>query len=460
MAHLPIRFVVLAAMLVVTTLARAGDTEVVRYDVAFRTQGADLAAVEVRATARVDRNGVIDFTVPFWQATDVHASVGSLDTSTPGRWRLRGQPGSEIAFAWRSQPAASTRIMPWDAWQTLLVRPDAVAASTNVLLAVPEGPENRPVDVHWSAPEGWRVSTSLAQGMQTAARLRGGTFLAAREARTSTRQVGAATVTVTALDGARDVERIADALAHAVADVVPPPARHDYTVNIVDFDGKSPGRSMTTFPLGGTVYLTPGVPDDAWLPWLLAAATLPEQAPGDPATAWYTEGFATYRTVRELFAKGYLPPVAFAQMIDQAATGYGNSPFRRAPQGQVEASFAASRDMRELPANRGLLFAALLDARIRTTTGGTKTLLDALARMGSPADPGSALVDAVAAIDAGDIAPLYRCYIVEGQLLQLPRDALGPCFTVGTVADWSGWQVQHVYAKRSCEWRSTAGARP
>lgn len=460
MAHRPIRFLALAAMLVVTTFARAGNTEIVRYDVAFRMHGADLADVEVRATARVDGSGVIDFIVPFWQVADVRALAGSLDTSTPGRWRLRGQPGSEIALAWRSQPAAPTRTLPWDAWKTLLVRPDAVAASTNVLFAAPEGPDSRPVDVHWSAPEGWRVSTSLAQGMQTAARLRGGTFLAARGARTSTRHIGAATVTITALDGARDVAHIADALAHAVADVVPPPARHDYTFNIIDFDGQSPGRSMTTFPLGGTVYLTPGIPDDAWLPWLLAAATLPGQTTNHPATAWYTEGVAMYRTVRELFAKGYLPPVAFAQMIDQATTGYGNSPFRRAPQGQVEASFAASRDMRELAASRGFLFAALLDARIRNATGGKTTLIDALARIDNPADPGPALIDAVAAAGAGDITPLYRRYIVEGQLLQLPRDALGPCFTVGTVADWSGWQVQHVFAKRSCELRSAAVASP
>lgn len=460
MAHLPIRFVALAAMLVTTTLVRAGDTEAVRYDVAFLMQGADLEAVEVRATARADRNGVIDFAVPSWQATDVRALAGSLDTSTPGRWRLRGQPGSKVAFAWRSQPAAPTRILPWDAWQSVLVRPDAVAASTNVLFAVPEGPDSRPVDVHWSAPEGWTVSTSLAQGMQTVARLQAGTFLAARHARTAVRRAGAVTLTITAPDGARDVEHIADAVARAVADIVPPPTRHDYTVNIIDFDGKSPGRSMTTFPLGGTVYLTPGVPDEAWLPWLLAAATLPGQPSSDPATAWYDDGFATYRTARELFSKGYLPPVAFAQMIDQAATGYGNSPFRRAPQRQVEDAFARSRDMRELPASRGLLFATLLDAHIRAATGGRKTLLDALALMGSPARPGPALVDAVAALGAGDIAPLYRRYIVEGQLLQLPRDALGPCFTVGTVADWSGWQVQHVFAKQSCELRSTAVAAP
>lgn len=460
MADLTLRTVAFTALLVTTVLAKAGAIEPVRYDLAFHRQGASLETVEVRASTRLNQDGVIDLAVPSWQVANVHALAGTLDTATPGRWRLRGQPGSEVALAWQSQSATPSRIMSWDVWQSVLIRPDAVAASTNRLFAFPDGPEDRPVDVHWSAPDGWVVSTSLAQGTQTVARLRGGTFLAARVARTETRRVGAATMTITALDGTRDVEHIADALAHAVADVVPPPARHDYTFNIVDFDGQSPGRSMTTFPLGGTVYLTPGVPDDAWLPWLLAAATLPGQTTNDPATAWYTEGVATYRTVRDLFAKGYLPPVAFAQMIDQAATAYGNSPFRRAPQNQVQASFAASRDMRELPASRGFLFAALLDARIRTATGGKKTLRDALARIASPADPGPALIDAVTAIDAGDITPLYRRYIVEGQLLQLPRDALGPCFTVGTVADWSGWEVQHVYAKPSCASRSAAGTRP
>lgn len=449
MADISIRFAVLAAMLF-TTLARAGDTEPVRYDLVFHMQGTALEAAEVRATAHVGSDGAIEFAVPTWEATGVHAEEGSLDTSTPGRWRLSGQPGSEVALSWRTPPASPSRSLRWDAWQSVLVRPDAVVASTGVLFAIPQGPESRAVEVRWSAPPGWVVSTSLAQGPQTVAQLRGGTFLAARSARTAKRQAGAATIAIAALAGARDVEHIADVVARAVTEATPPHARHDYTFNIVDFDDTSPGRAVTTTPSGGTAYLTGHVPDGEWLPWVVVAAALPEPTEGEPATAWYDEGFANYRIVSGLFSKGYLPPVAFARIVDEATTSYGNSPFRRAPQRQVEEAFASSRDMRELPANRGSLFAVLLDARIRGTTGGKKTLADALAHVNTAGDPGPALVAAVAGIGAGDVGPLYRRYIVDGDLLQLPRDALGPCFTIGTVADWSGWQVQHVFAKPSC----------
>jgi hypothetical protein len=53
----------------------------------------------------------------------------------------------------------------------------------------------------------------------------------------------------------------------------------------------------------------------------------------------------------------------------------------------------------------------------------------------------------VAGEGGGDIAPLYQRYIVDGDLLQLPADTLGPCFRIGTVAYDYGWQIQHVFAK-------------
>ena len=45
-----------------------------------------------------------------------------------------------------------------------------------------------------------------------------------------------------------------------------------------------------------------------------------------------------------------------------------------------------------------------------------------------------------------DITPLYEKYIVRGDLLLLPADALGACMAVRTDADGYGWQVQRVSA--------------
>lgn len=447
--------ILMAAMLAVPPIATAGEGPALRYELAFHMQGEALGTIEVRVTARTDAGGLVDFSIPARQTADVHAEQGTLDTSTPGHWILRAAPRTDVVLAWHSQPAAPSRTLTWDLWQSVLVRPDAMAASTNVLFAIPEGLGNRPVEVHWKAPDGWTVSTSLVQGIQSGEKLEGGTFMAGRHVRTSTRRAGDARITIAALESTRDVERIATDVARAVAEVTPPAWRHDYTLNIVDLDGREPGASTNMSSSGGTAYLMAGAPDDAWLPWLMTAAALPGNTEVDPSVVWYTQGFRAFRTTHALFAKGYLPAAAFAYLLNQATVSYGNSPFRRAPQSQVLQEYATSRDMRALATGRGALFAWLLDAHIRAATGGKKSLDDALVRMDSQVDhPGTALVEAVAGTGAGDITPLYRRYIVDGALLQLPRDALGPCFTIGTVADWSGWQVQHVFAKPSCPRRA------
>jgi len=442
----------MAATLIRTGLFTAAIVAApVRYDLAFHMKGEALENIEVRVATRAGNDGLIDFPIHASHAADVHVEGGTLDTSNPGHWSVRATPGSEVALSWHSQPASPSRALTWDLWQSVLIRPDAMAASTNVLFAVPDGPKDRIAEVHWKPPAGWTVSTSLKEGAQSLAEIEGGTFMAGRHVRTAMQRAGDARISIADLGGTREMDRVAGDVARAVSEVTPSAARHDYTLNIVDLDGEDTSMSINTPIFGGTVYRTAGARDSAWLPWFTVAAALPLRTSSDPATVWYTEGFAAFRTMSKLFTGGYLPPTAFAYLLDQGMTNYGNSPFRRATHRQVMVEYANSKDMRELAVNRGAMFAWLLDARIRETTGGKKSLEDALDRMDAhPGDPGPALVDAVEAIGAGDIAPLYRRYIVDGELLQLPRDALGPCFTIGTVADWSGWQVQHVFARRTC----------
>lgn len=441
----------LAVLSAFATVATAGDVAPLRYDLAFHMQGDTLANVDVRLSTRAGPDGIVDVAVPSRQATGVRVEHGTLDTSVPGRWIVRTAPEGNVVLARQSQLAGASRTLDWDTGQSVLVRSDALAAAGNVLFALPEGPAKRPVEVHWQAPHGWVVSTSLVQGVQDLEQVAGGTFLAARHARSATRRMGDATVTITTLDGSRDVARIARDVANVVSDATPPASRHDYTLNIVDVDGTGTGAGMVSSTIGGTAYLMAGSEDDAWMPWLIASAALPWHAPEEASLAWYTQGVAAFRILRKLYDKSHLPPPALAYMLNDATTSYGNSPLRRAPGSQVAELYANSRDMRDLVARRGELLAWLLDAHIRAVTGGRRSLEDALARMGEPTgDPGAALVDATAAIGAGDIGPLYRRYIVDGDLLQLPRDALGPCFTIGTVADWGGWQVQHVFAKPAC----------
>jgi len=293
------------------------------------------------------------------------------------------------------------------------------------------------------------VSSTLVRGAQSMRQVRLSGFMAGAHVATETRELGNATLRVSSIDTSRDdTGATADAIA-AVTRIVPVKQRHDLTVNIVGMKDTRFSLSTTTLPSGAMSYhsrnMSPGIERAR----LVLAAVENDDAHIDAATAWYRQGFAAWRAMT--MVRALIEPADVARMLDETTVRYGDSPFRRVSNARVVAEFDTSPDLRRMAAARGELFAWLVDARIREATSGAASLQDALARMpDDPADPGEALVHAVAAIGGGDIAPAYRRYIVDGELLQVPRDVFGACFNVGTVADWSGWQIQHVYAKVGC----------
>lgn len=278
---------------------------------------------------------------------------------------------------------------------------------------------------------------------------------ATAETRTATiamRKSGESTIQVTTLAPEHfDVERIADELEATMNTLLAPPSRHNFALDVVERHVDDGGFSIDASPTRAVASIPTRRDDADWMPFVIEAAVMPLNESVDPATAWYTQGVTAFRALVLLREAGEISPPSLTYLLNRATTEYGNSPVRRASNQRVVAEYATIAQLRELPVLRGALFAMLLDARIRAATGGARSLEDALRTMPSDAsDPGPALVDAVANAGGGDIAPLYQRYIVDGVLLQLPHDALGPCFTIGTVADWSGWQVQHVFAKPSC----------
>mgnify|MGYP001069175734 FL=1 len=447
-------------MLTIAPTAIATDVPAIRYDITLHMNGEGLDAAELRATTRTRGQEMVDLLIPRGPVTDVEVQNGSLDTSEPGHWKLRPGPGGEIALTWRSARPAAWRTLEPTLAQSAIIRTDALVAPGPALLALPDGPDGQLAEVRWTVPGNWVVSTSIKEGTQNVGRLKNSTFLTARRAVSATQRSGDATIRVTALDPRRvDVAKVAEDIAAMMTKSVAPALRQDFTLNIVDLDGTGDGFALAMTPTGGTAYLPAAAPEEAWATFAMWTATIPDDTRIDPAFAWYTQGFTAFRVLHALRSGGHASPATLAYLLNDATTFYGNSPFRRVPNRRVVEDFAGIREMHDLPAARGELFALLLDARIRSATGGARSLADALDRLdggtlstgaAGEQDPAPALIEAVAAVGGGDIAPLYHRYIVDGQLLQLPPDALGLCYTIGTVADWAGWEVQHVFAKASC----------
>jgi hypothetical protein len=456
----------------IAPLAYANDPPPVHYDIRLDVKQNTVEAITVRATVRTGDDGIVDFDPPKQSPAEVHAERGQLDTSVAGRWRVTAAPGTDIALAWRSQKPEPMSTLSMVAWEKAVAPPDAVFSYGAIVLAVPRGPGTRKVTATMTLPPGWLASSDLTNGTLNAANLTFASILASRELYSTTHPVGASTLHLGSIGTRRqEADSIATLLASSLnalrSNVAPKGAASNdstagatqLTVNLITLnEGDAWGSSA-----GGasaTIFLSHEDPSRAWLFEILRSLASADEPTGDASTAWFTQGFNGYRVASALRAEGMFDNVTFARHIDQTLGMYGGSPFRRVSNARVVEDYDRIREMQSLPSARGELFAWLLDARMREATQGRKSLADALRRMDAePAaahtalDPGPALIAAVAAEGGGDIAPLYQRYIVDGQLLQLPRDALGPCFSIGTVAYDYGWQQQHVFAKASgtCE---------
>jgi hypothetical protein len=463
----------------VASIANANEPPPVHYDIGIDVKHDVVEAVTARATVRTGDEGFVDFDPPKQSPIEVHAERGQLDTSVAGRWHVTAPPGTDITLVWRSakpEPMPTLSLVPW---QKVVSPPGSLFSFGAIVLAVPQGPTTREVTSAMTLPPGWMASSDLTNGTLTTANVAQASILVSPALYSTTRPIGSTTLHLGSL-GTRPQE--ADAIATLIASsllalrntATPHDARGDgsstraaqLTVNLITLNAGDGAGSSAGGP-SATVFLSHEEPPRAWLFEVLRSLAAANAPAGDASNAWFTQGFNGYRVAAALRAKGMFDDVAFARHMDQTLGMYGGSPFRRASNARVVEDYDRISEMQSLPSARGELFAWLVDARMREATQGRKSLADVLRRMDAkPAaahttlDPGPALVAAVAAEGGGDIATLYQRYIVDGQLLQLPRDTFGPCFSIGTVAYDYGWQQQHVFAKAggTCEAPGNAGA--
>mgnify|MGYP001030967517 CR=1 FL=1 len=427
----------------ISPLVRATEPPPIHYDIGLDVKQGQAEAITVRATLRAGDDGIVEFNPPSQHSAEVHAENGTLDTSINGSWRVTSAPDTEIVLTWRSALPELVPKANLSVWPSVLVQTGRVFAFDNAFLAIPKGPSTRRVTTTVSLPHGWRGASGVDNGSTTIETLGLTSFVASRDLHTVTRPIGATHTLQVAATGAnpQDVDSMATTLAAALG-----AEPKDVTLNLFILNAGG-GHGCTTAGSAATLLLSQYDPSNPWLFGLvgyLAADDAPDQA----SNAWFTRGVTGYRIATALLANGTFDNTTFARHIDQTLDIYGGSPLRRAPNARIAEDYDRIREMRDLPAARGELFAWLIDARLREATQGRKRLADALQRIDvSTADPGRALIEAVASEGGGDIAPLYQRYIVDGDLLQLPADTLGPCFRIGTVAYDYGWQIQHVFAK-------------
>ncbi len=164
-----------------------------------------------------------------------------------------------------------------------------------------------------------------------------------------------------------------------------------------------------------------------WMPSRLGGGIEGEQ---EPAGYWLSEGFNDYLTQRI----GVLGHVWTAEWSigswNEKLQEYWTSPVYAEPNSTIVTNFWANRNYQRLPYLRGMMFAALVEHRIREATNGQRDLDDVFRLMldNEAHDHAiAAFLPLVATVSGLDLSDEFRRHIIEGQPVEIPAGAFGAC---------------------------------
>ena len=147
---------------------------------------------------------------------------------------------------------------------------------------------------------------------------------------------------------------------------------------------------------------------------------------------WYSEGNAVYYQARLPWLAGMISTEDYLRDINLTAARYFANDVITAPDTTIVPNFWTDMRYNVLPYDRGAFYFATLDARIRKSSGGKRSVDDlvramvARDRTGQPVtlDVWLALLRA----DLGEAGPAFHEAMIRGVPIDPPSDAFGPCF--------------------------------
>lgn len=146
---------------------------------------------------------------------------------------------------------------------------------------------------------------------------------------------------------------------------------------------------------------------------------------------WYSEGVTNYYTVVLPYRAGLTSLEQYIEDFNGYAKSYYTNPQSNLSNAEVTRLFFSDSNAQVVPYNRGPLYVALLDARIRAASGGAlradNLILDFIDSQ-QDAEDGVALWHDLVEIHLGEAGTTEFRAMMEGAPLDLPSDLFGPCF--------------------------------
>jgi predicted metalloprotease with PDZ domain len=148
---------------------------------------------------------------------------------------------------------------------------------------------------------------------------------------------------------------------------------------------------------------------------------------------WYGEGIAVHYQGLLPLRAGMITPAAFLDDLNATARRYYTNALNGTPDAQVAPRFWEDTRIRTLPYDRGAMYFAVLDGKIRRASGGKRSLDDLIREMVRRHRAGQPASDAVwlglIGKELGDEGRRLHADMLAGKLMLPESGDFGPCFT-------------------------------
>lgn len=148
---------------------------------------------------------------------------------------------------------------------------------------------------------------------------------------------------------------------------------------------------------------------------------------------WYGEGIAVHYQALLPLRAGMLTPNQYLEDINDTARRYYTNALNDTPDAEIAARFWEDTRIRTLPYDRGAMYFAVLDEKIRKASGGKRSLDDLIREMVRRRAAGETVPEAgwldLLAKDLGEEGRRIHADMLAGRLMLPGSEAFGPCFT-------------------------------
>jgi predicted metalloprotease with PDZ domain len=147
---------------------------------------------------------------------------------------------------------------------------------------------------------------------------------------------------------------------------------------------------------------------------------------------WYGEGIAVHYQALLPLRAGMITPADFLDDLNATARRYYTNALNGTPDAEVAARFWEDTRIRTLPYDRGAMYFAVLDGKIRRASAGRRSLDDLIREMVRRRRAGEAAGDAVwldlVGKELGEEGRWLHADMLAGKVMLPQSDDFGPCF--------------------------------